>query len=139
MSKNEILEQANQLADVIIDEGDILKAYIDIKRLSEYLDVLKNKLSDFATEEATKHTDNKNNIEFTYDKAVLKIQSRPKYDYSSCGDKIFDRLNVELKNRKAFLKTVKEEMSINDTETGEVYSILPPAVSGKDSITIKLL
>lgn len=139
LSKIEIIKSANQLADEIIDEGDILRAIIDVKRLTEYLTTLKEKLSDFAVEEAQKHTDNKNNVEFDYGKAILKIQSHPKYDYKSCGDKIHDRLVLELKQRKEFLKAIKEEMSFNDNDSGEVYEIMPPAVSGKDSITIKLL
>jgi hypothetical protein len=138
LDKIQIIESANQLAEQIIDEGDILKAMIDIKKLSEYIKVIKDKLSDEAVMEAGKHTGNKN-LEFLFSNALLRVQSRGRYDYSTCGDKIWDRLSKELKDRQEFLKGIKEEISVNDTGTGEVFSIMPPVKSGKDGLNVKLL
>ncbi len=138
LSKIQILEQANLMAEQIIDEGGILKAIIDVKRLTEYLTALKDKLSDVAVEEALKHTDNKN-LEFLFNNALLRVTSHGRYDYSSCEDKIYNRLSKELKERQEFLKAIKEEISVNDTTTGEVITILPPIKSGKEGVNIKLL
>lgn len=138
LNKIQIIESANQLADEIIDEGDILRAVTDIKRLTEYLTTLKERLSDEAVNEAYKHTDSKD-LEFAYKDALLKVQSRGRYDYKSCKDIVWDKLKAAIEDRQEFLKALKEELSVNDPKTGEVFTILPPIKSGKSSLNIKLL
>lgn len=55
------------------------------------------------------------------------------YDYSVCGDTVFERLEVDfetakskLDERKTFLKTIKEPIVLVDELTGEVIKINPP-------------
>lgn len=65
----------------------------------------------------------------------LKVQNKATYDYSSCGDVIWDDCNEKLestkslmKDREAFLKSLKEPFLLVSTE-GEVFGkILPPQI-----------
>ena len=72
-------------------------------------------------------------------------ESGVKYDYSGCGDAVYDRLVAEMdalkekmKDREAFLKTVKEAMTVGDEETGEVMTIRPAAKSSKTIVEVRI-
>lgn len=64
---------------------------------------------------------------------MQKGDVRTEYDYLACGDPIYIRLQSildsakeQLKQREAFLKTIKSPMPIIDESTGEVVTINPP-------------
>lgn len=66
-----------------------------------------------------------------------------KYDFSECGDIVWNRLkeqadkiNEELKNREKYLKTIKQSKTEIDEESGEIYTILPPVKTSTTSYTI---
>lgn len=59
-----------------------------------------------------------------------------KYDYSTCGDPVWEKLTTialqaaeQVKQREAFLRAVKAPFSLLDEGTGEVSVISPPNVS----------
>jgi hypothetical protein len=66
--------------------------------------------------------------------AELKVkEAGTKYDYSNCGDKIWEQYdfmeksNAEAKKGRAnFLKSLKKSETLVDDETGEIYTIHPP-------------
>jgi len=74
-----------------------------------------------------------------------------KYDYSSCGDPLYDNLiakkkviDEEVKSRETFLKTIKDFMivSIPDPETGELQeniTITAPIKTSNSSYKVALL
>lgn len=65
----------------------------------------------------------------------IKVQNKATYDYSSCGDVIWNDCNEKLENtkslmkdREAFLKSLKEPFLLVSTE-GEVFGkIMPPLI-----------
>ena len=65
-----------------------------------------------------------------------------KYDFSKCGDLIFDQLEQQqksideaVKERKEFLKKVPSEgMQVLDSNSGEVITIYPPSKSSSTSV-----
>lgn len=68
-----------------------------------------------------------------------------KYDFSGCGDAVYDRLTAEMealkeriKERENFLKTVKEGMTVVDEESGEVMTIRPAMKSSKTIVEVRL-
>lgn len=73
--------------------------------------------------------------------AELKVkEAGTKYDYSGCGDKVWEQYdfmeksNAEAKKGRAnFLKTLQKSQTIVDDDTGEIYTIHPPV---KKSSTI---
>lgn len=69
-----------------------------------------------------------------------------KYDFKQCGDPVLDRLQWELekaekavKDREALLKTVSEKgLTVTEEETGETFTVYPPAKSSTTSVAITL-
>lgn len=69
-----------------------------------------------------------------------------KYDYTQCNDPVLadlnsriDSLSEELKKRESFLKTVPQKgMIITDDETGETFTVYPPAKSSTTSVAVTL-
>lgn len=60
-------------------------------------------------------------------KGIIKTE----YDYSACGDVVYNRLielkenlDSQIKNRQAFLKTVQQPQTLIDDATAEVYTCL---------------
>jgi hypothetical protein len=70
--------------------------------------------------------------------SVIDTGQRTTYDYESTGDPVYMRLKEELKQREAFLKAVKEEMTIVDTESGDTITIKPPVQKVSTFITVKI-
>lgn len=70
--------------------------------------------------------------------SVIDSGQRTTYDYESTGDHVYQRLKEELKQREAFLKTIKEEMIIVDPKTGEGITVKPPVQKVSTFITVKL-
>lgn len=73
--------------------------------------------------------------------AELKVkEAGTKYDYSGCGDKVYEQYDLTIKQNKEamkgrenFLKSLKKTETLVDEDTGEVYTIHPPV---KKSSTI---
>lgn len=68
-----------------------------------------------------------------------------KYDFSTCNDPIYEKLNRDFENAKAeldarkdLLKTVTKEVEMYDPETSEVFVCKPPVKSGKLGFTLTI-
>lgn len=68
-----------------------------------------------------------------------------KYDYSGCGDPIWERLEQmaasaakDLKDRETFLKAVKAPFSLLDESSGEVVTIHPPKVNRTAGLKVSI-
>ena len=62
-----------------------------------------------------------------------------RYDYSNCGDKIYDSACKIKKEREGVLKALKNSISIVDADTGEVYKITPPVKYSSEGIKVTLI
>lgn len=67
------------------------------------------------------------------------------YDYSVCNDPIYNRLkqvfseaNDQVKEREAFLRTIKQSMTIVDESTGEAATIIPPLKKSTSSVKVTI-
>jgi len=76
---------------------------------------------------------------------ITKAEHGMKYDFSNCGDPEWeqyehDRLSAanSLKDREAFLKSLKEPIDIIDRRTGEVVTITPPTKKSTSGINISI-
>lgn len=72
-------------------------------------------------------------------------ESGVRYDFTGCGDAVYDRMAAEMdalkermKEREAFLKTVKEGMTVVDEESGEVMTIRPAAKQSKTIVEVRI-
>lgn len=69
-----------------------------------------------------------------------------KYDYSQCGDNVLNELVAKqqqidelVKARQKMLQTVSEKgMVITDEESGETFTVYPPAKSSSTSVAVTL-
>lgn len=76
---------------------------------------------------------------------LTQKESGVKYDFTGCGDAVYDRLTAEMealkeriKDRENFLKTVKEGMTVVDEESGEVMTIRPCCKTSKTIVEVRL-
>jgi hypothetical protein len=68
-----------------------------------------------------------------------------KYDYSTCGDTIYERLQTDfdtaksrLDERTAFLRALKSDMTVVDELTGEIVTILPPKKTSTSGVKVTI-
>lgn len=68
-----------------------------------------------------------------------------KYDYSICGDpvynqrlSIFEEAKKQLDERAAFLKALREPLTLCDDESGEVATVRPPLKKGSEGLKFSL-
>lgn len=129
------------ISSVLEGEIDPIKAVIQAKSLVESLTLfLKDKgVNDLVLREIEKY-----GKQTSKDGATISIKEvGSKWDYSECGDPIYNRLSAQkaeieekLKEREALLKATKEQRTEVDEETGEVYTVNPPSKSSTTSYSI---
>lgn len=80
-----------------------------------------------------------------YGSEILPMEAGVKYNYSACKDVVWDELNQkmdqiksEMKNRESFLKANKENTTIIDDATGEIYTIFPPTKQSTSTYKVKM-
>lgn len=72
---------------------------------------------------------------------IQKAENGVKYDYAACGDPIYEQRQSALNaaktlvdERTAFLRTLKEPLTVVDDESGEVATIQPPVKKGTEGL-----
>jgi hypothetical protein len=114
-------------------EQSPLKVLIQLKAFERCSERIQKEIKENYMTEADKYPGNE--FEFLGNK-VQKVDTYTKYDYSACGDpvynqrlKLFEEAQKQLKERETFLKAVKADFSLLDEGTGEVVVIHPPKVN----------
>ena len=141
-SKEEQAVLSSAMINSVLDgEIDPIKAVVQAKSLLETLTLfLKDKgVNDLVLREVEKY-----GKQTSKDGATIAIKEvGSKWDYSECGDPIYNRLSSQkaeieekLKEREALLKATREPRTEVDEETGEVYTVNPPSKSSTTSYAI---
>lgn len=115
---------------------------LELKALCKFMEAVFEKVDKETKEnqlrEAGKYSDKKFNA---YGFEIAKEDVGVKYDYASCGDPIYkQRLEIleeakkQLDERIAFLKTIKEPITLVDDESGEVATIHAPIKRGTEGL-----
>lgn len=141
-SKEEQAVLSSAMINSVLDgEIDPIKAVVQAKSLVETLTLfLKDKgVNDLLLMEVEKY-----GKQTSKDGATIAIKEvGSKWDYSECGDPIYNRLSSQkaeieekLKEREALLKATREPRTEVDEETGEVYTVNPPSKSSTTSYAI---
>jgi transcriptional/translational regulatory protein YebC/TACO1 len=80
-----------------------------------------------------------------YGARIEKREVGVKYNYARSGDIEYERLKVDaetaksrLSEREAFLKALKEPITLVNKETGEVYEVNPPLKTSKSGVAVYL-
>lgn len=115
-----------------IDEGHMhpLQVAAQFKFIEDVISNVKEELRQRVIAEQDKY----GKQVMTYHGATFEIKEGGiRYDYSDCNDTIWndlkqqlDALNEQIKEREAFLKTLKERFTYIDESTGEIITIYPP-------------
>lgn len=131
VTKETIKEQSFALLKDL-DEGHIspLQLASQLKFVEDIITNVKEELRQRVCAEQSKYGKER----MTYKGADFDIKEAGiKYDYSHCNDTIWDGLkqqlddyNVKMKEREAFLKTLKERFTYIDDSTGEIITLYPP-------------
>jgi hypothetical protein len=122
---------------------DPLDVLLQVRAMEKALKIILDNVKPFAEREAEKYPGNK--FEFRGNE-FAKCDVKTEYDYTTSKDPIYERrlyefekAQKELKEREAFLKAIKEPITLVDDLTGEVVEVRAPlkkTVSGL-KITIK--
>ncbi len=141
-SKEEQAVLSSAMINSVLDgEIEAIKAVIQAKSLLETLTIfLKDKgVNDLVLREVEKY-----GKQTSKDGATIAIKEvGSKWNYSECGDPIYNRLSSQkaeieekLKERESLLKSTREPRTEVDEETGEVYTVNPPSKSSTTSYAI---
>lgn len=125
-----------------VEEGrvDALRIALFMKTMEHIKDAVNKKLTEYYVREAEKHPGKS----FDYRGAEIAIaQHGTKYDYSVCGDpvwndlkKISDEAGKQLKEREEFLKVLKTPTDL--IIEGEGVTVRPPVKTSKTGINISI-
>lgn len=143
----ENLSQAVTFAEKLtseIENGTVspLDVLAQVKCTEKSFELLKEKLMQFALEEAEKY-------EKSFEYKSVKIERAElgtKYDFSKTNDFKLARIEVKVKEfteqkkaRETTLKSLKDKMIEVDEETGETFEIFPPIKTSTTGLKVTLL
>lgn len=124
---------------------DPLKVHLQVKCMEDVIKLLNtNTIYKSSVLEAAQAYGEKS---FSFNNAKIEIkETGVKYDFSKCEDPILtdllakqEALDKEVKARQDMLKTVSEKgLTITDTESGETFTVYPPAKSSTTNVAVTL-
>jgi hypothetical protein len=129
----------------IIENGNALPAAEALSAMESFVKEVKGNKQyiDFVRDEISKHGKAANTASGT---KLELAEVGTKYDFSKCEDpklieliRKIDALDVELDNRKDFLKTVPlSGLLVTDETTGETYKVYPPSKTSTSSYKVTI-
>lgn len=126
---------------VMEGNADVIKSIATIRAVQEALDKVAETLKPLVVDELHKYSAKEKII--SYGTEFTLKETGVKYDYSNCGDYVLldlmkqvEELNIKIKERQAFLKSIKDVEFIVDTRTGELCEIKPPQKTSTTSYVI---
>lgn len=76
---------------------------------------------------------------------LSKEELGTQYDYTVCGDTVYERLQTDfdtakshLDERTAFLRALKQDMTVVDELTGEIVTIRPPKKTSTSGVKVSI-
>lgn len=132
-----IREKAMQIVDYYKDGfNNPAEGLILAKKLTEVSELIKDNLQEAASNELKLGKGDKASL---FGCTINEQMVGVRYSFKECGDPVWNELNEKLKNREAFLKTIKGSKTELIEETGEIVTIYEPVKSGKMAPVIKIL
>lgn len=142
-TKTEVDTFSKQLINAVTN-GEINP--LELKAMFKFMEAVFEKVNEATKEnqlrEAAKYSEKKFNA-YGYD--IEKSEVGVKYDYSKCGDTIyeerqaaFDAAKNLLDERAAFLRAMKEPTTMVDNMTGEVVTVNPPTRKGSEGLKFSM-
>jgi hypothetical protein len=143
VSKSGIQVFSRQLIQSV-ENGDVnaleLKAFL--KTLEQIIETVDKATREYQLKEADKYGEKRFSA---FGCEVEKAEVGTKYDYSICGDpvyelrtKILEESKNQLDERAAFLKSLKEPMTLVDEGSGEVVTVRPPLKKSTEGLKFSI-
>jgi len=141
-SKTEIARITDSLCEKVTQgEVDPLSAVVIIDALRKAIEEAEKIVKPYAIAECDKYA--KGDKILSKNCEISKREAGVKYDYSSCGDPVWnelkeqsDAIQVKIKERESILKQLKEKLVSVDVRTGEVIELYPPLKKSTTTIVI---
>ncbi len=139
--------QIDVFSDGVIESvqaGEInpLTVLIQLRAMAKASERILKEINSNLLNEADKYPANE--FEFMGNK-ITKAEHGTKYNYSNCGDPVYEqRLKIvkeateQLKERESFLKAVKTPFSLLDEGSGEVATITPPTKTSTSGLNVSI-
>lgn len=117
-------------------DTDPLAVALALKDLEDQLKAAKNILKPIIVDHLAKYPKS----QALFSGFNFRVQNKSVYDYSTCGDIVWDDCNEKLESikllmedREAFLKSLKEPFLLVSTEGEEFGKIMPPKVKPSEN------
>ena len=136
---NEIIDQVHE------GQADPIKVHLQLKCAEDIIKQITG--NETFRKDLIDACDNQGGKSFTFQNAKFeKKEVGVKYDYSQCNDAKLAELEAEMaqlseavKARQELLKTAPQSgLIVTDPESGETYTVYPPAKSSTTSIAVTL-
>lgn len=135
LDKASLTEKAMAVADSYLDGfKSPTEGLIIAKKLIDFGEQIKINLADAAGNDLRLSKGEKRIVNGA---TITEQMLGSRYSYKECNDPIWNELNEKIKNREAFLQTIKGSKQELIEETGEVVEIFEPVKSGKLGLIIK--
>lgn len=143
VSKKDIETFSCQLINAV-KEGHVnpLELKASFKAIEQIIEVVNEKTKADQLKEADKYSEKKF---LAFGVEIEKAEVGTKYDYSVCGDpvynhrlQIFNEAKSQLDERANFLKALKEPLTLVDDESGEVATVKPPLKKSQDGLKFSI-
>lgn len=118
-TKQEIELLSRSITDEIIKSGASEKAFAFLTKLEKLVELTKKGIEGSVMDEIDKGNDNAFGVKF-------RVLERTNYDFKN--DNTVTKLEQQIKDQKAFLKTLKESTDIVDAD-GDIKTYNPPLKS----------
>jgi len=127
-----------------VKSGDAnpLEVLVMLRSLELVSELVRDEIEDNILTEAEKHSEKKFNA---FGAIIERAEVGVKYNYGTSKDTIYERLQVDadtakrrLDERTAFLRQLKEPMTVVDEMTGEIVTITPPIKKSKSGVKVYL-
>ena len=134
-SKDDIHTKAMAVVDDYLSgHKSPTEALIIVKKMIDFAEEVKSNISDAAANELRLAKSEKREVSGN---SITEQMVGTRYSFKECQDPIWNELNEKIKEREAFLKTIKGSKQELIEETGEVVQIFEPVKSGKMGLIIK--
>jgi len=124
-------------------ETNPLQLLVMLRALEKTTETVIDCIRENINTEASKYSEREINL---YGATLEKSEVGAKYDYASTNDVIWEQRDAAVKaaeslrkEREAFLRTLREPMTVVDESTGEVTQIRPPLKRSTTFVKVKLL
>ena len=123
-------------------EANPLEVLVMLRSLEAVSEMVREEIEDNILNEAEKHSEKKFNA---FGAIIERADVGVKYNYATSKDTIYERLQVDadtakrkLDERTAFLRQLKDPMTVVDEMTGEIVTITPPLKKSKSGVKVYL-